>query len=320
MAMKGKESTNGVYEFPYFKPPEKSTWETFRDTLYNHSNGTVLGRTAKSWAQILIFYTIFYTCLAGLVAICLQGLMALLNENSPMYQQGESLIGSNPGLGFRPISNITEEGSLIWYNATNATSVNKWTTLTSEFLEPYLNESLGGNVESCDFDKPASPGKVCKIDVNSFGPCGPQTGYGFNTSSPCVFLKLNRIFGWEPDYFNKNNLPSDMPENLATYIKSVNNTEELKQVWISCIGAHPADKEHLRGFEFYPTKGFPGYYYPYTNLPGYLSPLVAVQIVEPTPNVVINMECRAWAKNIHYSGRNNLREGSVQFQIMRDIV
>lgn len=51
MAIKGKESENGMYEFPYLKPPEKSKWETFRNALYDPDKGTVLGRTGKSWCE-----------------------------------------------------------------------------------------------------------------------------------------------------------------------------------------------------------------------------------------------------------------------------
>lgn len=44
------------------------------------------------------------------------------------------LTGTNPGLGFRPIADNTEEGSLIWFDAKNETEVAKWTTIIDEFL------------------------------------------------------------------------------------------------------------------------------------------------------------------------------------------
>lgn len=83
----------------------------------------------------MIFYTIFYVILAALFAICMQGLFATLIDNEPKYKLDESLIGTNPGLGFRPISDRTEDGSLIWYNVTNATTVDKWVNLLDGFLE-----------------------------------------------------------------------------------------------------------------------------------------------------------------------------------------
>nr|CAI5818554.1 unnamed protein product [Callosobruchus analis] len=65
----------------------------------------------------------------------MQGLFATLDENEPTWTLERSLIGVNPGLGFRPISHRTEEGSLIWYNVTNQTTIQKWVDLADEFLE-----------------------------------------------------------------------------------------------------------------------------------------------------------------------------------------
>lgn len=51
----------------------------------------------------------------------------------------------------------------------------------------------GKNQQICDFDKPPAPGKVCAVDVGNFGPCSPQNGYSYNKSSPCIFVKLNKV-------------------------------------------------------------------------------------------------------------------------------
>lgn len=47
----------------------------------------------------------------------------------------------------------------------------------------------------CDYDTPPADGKVCNVDVNSdvWGKCTSKKNYGYSTSSPCVFLKLNRV-------------------------------------------------------------------------------------------------------------------------------
>lgn len=318
MAMRGKESENGVYEFPYMKPPQRSAWESFRTGCYDSKNGTVLGRNGKSWAQILFFYLIFYAVLAALFSICMKGLLSTIDEREPKWKMDSSLIGNNPGLGFRPISNRTEEGSLIWFNSRNATSIQKWVGFTEDFMQPYREASTGKNRVICDFDKMPTGDQVCHVDLDKFGACGPKNHYGFNSSSPCIFLKLNRIFDWVPDYYDDpNNLPENMPQQLKDKIVGLPPSQR-KQVWVSCIGEHPADKEHVSQFEYLPSQGFPSYYYPYRNAPGYLSPIVAVQIRQPTPNVLINIECRSWAKNINYRGGNQ-REGSVRFEIMRDI-
>lgn len=68
-------------------------------------------------------------------AICMQGLFASLSDDFPTWQLEESLIGTNPGLGFRPISAETERGSLIWYNAAKKEDVDYWVDTIDEFLQ-----------------------------------------------------------------------------------------------------------------------------------------------------------------------------------------
>lgn len=65
----------------------------------------------------------------------MQGMFWTLDPTKPKWLLDNSLIGTNPGLGFRPISNRTEEGSLIWYDAKNETSVKKWVELLDKYLE-----------------------------------------------------------------------------------------------------------------------------------------------------------------------------------------
>ncbi|XP_018325786.1 sodium/potassium-transporting ATPase subunit beta-1 [Agrilus planipennis] len=324
MSIAGREKTeNGTFDFPYMKPPTKTTWETIKTALWNPDTKEVFGRTGKNWAQLLLFYTIFYAILAAFFAICMKGLLATLNDKSPRWTLDSSIIGTNPGIGFRPISNQTEEGSLIWFDSKNNTSIQKWVKLLDQFFDAYKKkvEVNKQNQVNCDFDRPPQNGQVCTVDLDSFGPCSPTNEYGYNSSSPCVFLKLNKIYGWQPEYYSDpDNLPDDMPSDLVEYIKNnANSKEKLKQVWISCYGEFPADKENIFTFEYYPTRGFPSYFYPYTNEPGYLSPLIAVKLNNPKPNVLINIECRAWAKNINYRSSNLQREGSIHFELMRDV-
>lgn len=60
----------------------------------------------------------------------------------------------------------------------------------------YLHEPGHSNRVICDYTKPQpTGGKVCNVDVLSshWGPCTNKSQYGFPTSSPCIFLKLNRV-------------------------------------------------------------------------------------------------------------------------------
>lgn len=83
----------------------------------------------------MVFYVLFYAGLAALFAVCMQGLFATLDDRAPTWTLKKSLIGVNPGVGFRPVSNKFEEGTLIWYNKTNQTDIKRWTTLIDKFLE-----------------------------------------------------------------------------------------------------------------------------------------------------------------------------------------
>nr|CAD7206759.1 unnamed protein product [Timema douglasi] len=90
----------------------------------------------------------------------------------------------------------------------------------------------------------------------------------------------------------------------------------MNTVWVSCEGENPADKENLGGIKYYPTRGFPGYFYPYENSEGYLSPIIAINFERPTTGILINIECRAWARNIQHDRHE--RVGMVHFELMID--
>lgn len=50
------------------------------------------------------------------------------------------------------------------------------------------------NRVECDFNNYPNEGKVCRVSVSSkFGKCTKDNKYGYPQSSPCVFLKLNKV-------------------------------------------------------------------------------------------------------------------------------
>lgn len=305
-------STNNDFQFP--QPKEK---ESFLQFCYNKNNGTYFGRTISSWGRLFLFYIIFYAILAGLFAICLQGLFATLNDEEPKWKLDSSLIGTNPGLGFRPLSDETERGSVIQFDTKKPGEYKYWKSVMDEFLQPY-NQSSESNQKICNFNQIPDPNKVCVVDIHQFGPCSPANEYGYNKGRPCVFLKLNKIFDWSPEFFDQvDDLPENMPTDLVEHIKTVNATDR-KQIWISCQGQHSLDKENIGQISYYPSRGFASYYYPFRNQPNYLSPLVAVQFESIKLNQLLNVECRAWAKNVIYNGSLRDRKGSVTFQLFVD--
>merc|ERR1719317_1224348 len=50
---------------------DRKGMEAFKYLLYNPETGEILTRTPLSWAKIIAFYIIYYSCLAGFWAACL---------------------------------------------------------------------------------------------------------------------------------------------------------------------------------------------------------------------------------------------------------
>lgn len=122
-----------------------------------------------------------------------------------------------------------------------------------------------------------------------------------------------------PEFYNDTtNLPENMPFTLKDHIIATSNPNplQLNTVWVSCEGENPADLENVGPIKYYPTQGFPGYYFPFENSEGYLSPLVAVHFERPVRGIIINVECKAWARNIRHDRADKL--GSVHFELMID--
>ena len=81
---------------------------------------------------------------------------------------------------------------------------------------------------------------------------------------------------------------------------------QLNMVWLHCDGENAPDKENIGTVSYTPWQGFPSYFFPYYNQLGYLQPIVMVQLKNPTPAVLINIECTAWTK-VETEGENRNR-------------
>ncbi|XP_075213509.1 sodium/potassium-transporting ATPase subunit nervana 3 [Lycorma delicatula] len=305
----------------YTPPPKLGKWEGFKIFLWNSETNQFLGRTAGSWAKILLFYCCFYAGLVGFFAAMMAIFYTTLDMKVPKWQLDSSLIGNNPGLGFRPMPPESHvDSTLIWFKKTHGNS-DLWTDKLDSFLEPYRspNPEYEKNTFVCDYDIPPPEGKVCKVDISKWSPCTQSEKYSYPNGHPCIFLKLNKIYGWKPQCYNDTeNLPEKMPQELKNHILSEKtlNPKVLNTVWVSCEGENPADVENIGSIQYIPRRGFPAYYFPYTNIEGYLSPIIAIWFEKPTSGVLINIECKAWAHNIVHDRTE--RRGSVHFELMVD--
>lgn len=181
-----------------------------------------------------------------------------LDPRYPKWKLEESIIGTNPGLGFRPLPPADNvESTLIWYTGSKYDQYKHWTNSLDDFLAgkiwsfanphlfliqnllvyktPGLTPGRGANIIDCNYEKPPPPGRVCDVTIGSWAPCTQENNYNYHRSAPCVFLKLNKIFGWKPDLYNSTEgLPDAMPKELVETIKktSVNAPNEVKEFWV----------------------------------------------------------------------------------------
>ncbi|ERL84900.1 hypothetical protein D910_02323 [Dendroctonus ponderosae] len=305
----------------YTRPPKLGNWEAFSIFLWNSETKQFLGRTGASWAKILIFYLLFYAVLAGFFSAMLVVFYQTIDYKIPKWQLEKSIIGKSPGLGFRPMppeSNI--DSTLIWYKSSDKGNVQHWQRELNKFLIRKSNNAHADKLEECrQFQTPA-PGKVCNVRLDQqWHPCVKDQGYNYDSKDggPCIFLKLNRIYNWIPDYYNASTVDErKMSPQLKKEILEAEGKNQHQVVWVSCEGENVADKEHIGPVRYIPQKGFPSQYFPYTNQEGYLSPLVAVHFEKPKRGVLINIECKAWARNIVHDRVD--RRGSVHFELMID--
>jgi len=218
-------------------------------------------------------------------------------------------------------------------------------------LIAYEKPEAGSHVVNCDFDKNAQARKddeVCLFKITSLGPevkqkkpntdqdkkCNKEDSFGYSRGNPCILLKLNKIFGWEPQPYDdidelRKEVNTTVPESLFNVIENTwkehnGKKEYLNMVWVECTGVNEVDKENIGEvpgsqsgqqlkLRYTPYQGFPGFYFPYKKTPGYQSPIVAVQFIDPLPGVLITVECRAYAKNIIYDKQRRL--GLVKFEL-----
>lgn len=63
----------------------------------------------------------------------------------------------------------------------------------AEYQKPASSTNGAQKRTICDYGKPPAPGKVCDVDMSTWGQCTKKNKYGYNKSAPCIFLKLNKV-------------------------------------------------------------------------------------------------------------------------------
>ncbi|KAK7090402.1 sodium/potassium-transporting ATPase subunit beta-like [Littorina saxatilis] len=286
----------------------KDKLSSFGTFCYNSDEGKVLGRGARNWAEIGLFYLVYYTCLAGVFVGFLAIFYQTVDEAQPKLTGTDSLLKGNPGMGFQPMTDV--EYTLIRFRKP-LLSYKPHKESIMKVLKPYKEADDKG--VPCDMNNPPPEGKSCTVDyANLTAECNEENFFGYKDQKPCVLMRLNRIFGWMPQPYTEENVKnSGASEELQAKILA-----NPDMIYIDCVGENPADRDNLGEIRYFPTQGYPHYYYPFTNQKDYMSPLVFVQFPNVTQNIALMVECKALAPNIHYDRTE--KEGGVHFELLID--
>ena len=144
-------------------------------------SGELLGRSLSSWLKLVLFYLLFCGILALLWGLCIGLMFQTVDFYIPKYTQEQGLIGSNPGLGFRPLGGLglkqkngfngtgaagqwsepSVYSSLIWFRHGAGGNWGDMKASMDLFLrqyEPGYFPNQGASLTKCDFENtPLTP-------------------------------------------------------------------------------------------------------------------------------------------------------------------
>ncbi|KAI8427386.1 hypothetical protein MSG28_001941 [Choristoneura fumiferana] len=212
----------------------------------NERRATACVPTFRHQRIVITFYLVFYAVLALMFSLCMGGLFLSLDNKRPTYTLDRSLIGSNPGVTTRPLP----AGGELKISRDETNSTDEYVKDLAQFFEAYENESFYKEQTVC-------------VRADNFG--YPDT--------PCIFVKLNKILDWEPEYYNDvNNIPEDFPADLVEHIKDLSEAER-SQLWVWCF-----DETGNGTVVEYPWgRALPGFQ-PFRVDTEYKNPILAVQL------------------------------------------
>lgn len=257
------------------KKEKLSTWakidrqcRSFAQFAYNKETGEVMGRSNKSWAKIGLFYFAYYSFLTAFFSTCLTVFLSTINDPGKGGPKTIQFLvsDSSPGLTTLPEANDLKE--LNSHPNANRKSADK-------YVKGFGNAGYTGPVCSGDEKQ-----ELCKFNVTELGDCGKNPyGYGGNNFT-CVFIKLNKVYGWKPQ------------SNLG----------------LSCEG--------VAGLEVLPKTGYYRDGFPFKGQSWYQTPPVAVKI--PFPKSKVTIKCTLQGKGIKVSDvfKSSRAFGRVQFDVI----
>ncbi|XP_073332069.1 sodium/potassium-transporting ATPase subunit beta-1a [Pagrus major] len=277
-------------------------WRTF---VWNSEKREFLGRTGCSWFKIILFYVIFYLCLAGIFVGTIQALLLTLSRYKPTYQDRVA----PPGLSHTPRS----EKSEITFSKVEPKSYEKYVDSMKNFLQLYdderqademkfddCGESPSTYIDRGNLESDVGQRKACRFRRTLLESCSGASDptFGFREGKPCLIVKLNRIVNFRPKAPSNN---QSLPEGLQGKVQP-------NLIPIYCKNKRDEDEGKIGEIKYFGLgEGFPLQYYPYYGKqlqPQYLQPLVAIQFTNLTLDQELRIECKVYGANIDYSEKD----------------
>lgn len=296
--------------------------------MYNSETKEVMGRTGSSWAKVLTFYLAFYSIFAGFWAICMVCFIKTLDPKVPTMLKMYSMMKDNPGMSFEPFFDGNQT-TLIYFNPDIEETYKQFVTELQTFVETWANHTANSMSllnPNCTADRGATPEKACMFNVSFLDdtPCNLTNKFGYREGKPCVLLRINRVFDWNPIPVTLDKFPCTDPSdksnhNCARTLEFKNMSRNIRtdiyadHIGVSCQGENDADADNIIKVTFYPKSGFPAYFFPFLNQDNYTSPFVMAQF-EVEMGRVSMIQCKVWTRDIVHD--LNDRQGSLHFELM----
>ncbi|KAK5646774.1 hypothetical protein RI129_005238 [Pyrocoelia pectoralis] len=289
--------------------PPQGKWKTFKKFLWNKHKNKICGHSLKSWSKLILFYALFLTLTVGLALFVISKIrneIKLHCKLRPCMRRTQNLSASDRSNVHNPMRR----------SFSSLFSTKKGSVLAAEDhitkLDKLIDVGTNGKF-NCTSNENSN--RICPFAIEDLGPCG-NSSHGYKNRRLCIYMKLNNLYGWIPEYYNDYNLPEYMPIQLKNVILG---STEKELLWIYCEGLTPADTEHLGGITYYPVQGYRGYYFQLegTNNP---MPIVAIRTDDIKEGYIINLYCSLWAKNINYKDQHNIYSTNVQIYLQNSII